>query len=370
MMRGGIERLFELMQSTLLERVAGRLRETIDRNREYTIVGNDNLYRAGFIDHHVFSSEHNRARALLADLLAAYDGVHIEEAVGGAWRDGPLGGSWVVSSSESALTPEPRPDAALRRLHRDLRLVHGIGPATECRLLRLGYAAIDDLVWNRRYSPAARRALAAIDCGDPAHVSRFCAARRGRSHPDVFLATELLDEEEHVYLDLETLGLFSRPVVLFGLARIRGGLIRIEQHLLRDPGHERGTLATVLDELGTGSLLITFNGRSFDVPFLAERAAYYGLGLDVPAHHLDLLPIARRLWRDGLPDCRLSTLETRILGVTRDDDLPSAMVPEFYTAYCRTGNPGPLLPILAHNRSDLVSMVRLVALLRGVCHAD
>src|SRR5665647_461333 len=94
--------------------VAARLRETIDGNREYTVVKNDNLFRASFVDRHVFSSEYGHARALLADLLAEYDGISIDEAVEGAWTDGPLGESWVASSSEPAPGPAPRPEAALR----------------------------------------------------------------------------------------------------------------------------------------------------------------------------------------------------------------------------------------------------------------
>ena len=58
-------------------------------------------------------------------------------------------------------------------------------------------------------------------------------------------------------------------------------------------------------------------------------------------------------------------LETEVLGVERQDDLPGWMVPEFYDIYRRTGNPGPLIPVVEHNRQDLVSLARLFALLRG-----
>lgn len=357
------------MAGAPLGRVASRLRETIDRNREYSVVENDNLFRASFVDRHVFSSEHGRARALLADLLTEYEGVSVDEAVTGAWRSSPGGESWVVSSTEPVPGPFSRPETALRLLRRDLRLVHGVGPALESRLSRRGYASIDDLVWHRRLAPAARWALDALDSGDPSRIARFCADRRGRSHPDFFLASDLCDEAGHVYLDLETLGLFSRPVILFGIARRRGAQVEVEQHLVRDPAHERGALASALEAIEDASLLVSFNGRSFDAPYLAERAAYYGLRLALPDNHLDLLPLARRLWRDRLADCRLCTVEAGVLGRERTDDLPSAMVPEFYTAYHRSGNPGPLLPILAHNREDLVSMVRLVTHLREVCCA-
>jgi len=66
-----------------------------------------------------------------------------------------------------------------------------------------------------------------------------------------------------------------------------------------------------------------------------------------------------------LPSCRLGSLETAVLHITRTDDLPSAMVPEFYETYMRTGNPGPLIPIVEHNRQDIISLARLFALLRG-----
>ncbi len=357
------------MDSVPLGRVAARLAETIDEHQEYTVVENDNIYRTSFIDRHLFSSEYGRARSLLTELLAAHDGADLEEVVDGESIDGPLGETWVVRSSEQVPRSSPAPGAALERLHQDLRLVHGVGPALETRLRRRGYGAIGDLRWHRRLAPAARGVLDTLDGADPTAIARLCTERHGASHPGVFLATELYGEDEHVYLDLETLGLFSRPVILFGIARLRSGIVEVEQHLVTDLDRERGALAAALAALGDGRLLVSFNGRAFDVPYLAERAAYYGLPHPAPPHHLDLLPISRRCWRDRLSDCRLGTIEAGVLGHDRGDDLPSAMVPEFYAAYQRTGNPGPLLPVLAHNREDLVSMVRIVARLREVCHA-
>ena len=81
--------------------------------------------------------------------------------------------------------------------------------------------------------------------------------------------------------------------------------------------------------------------------------------------HFDVLHFARRRWRDSLATCRLGALETGVLGVDRADDVPGRMVPEFYDTYQRTGNPGPLVPVVEHNRQDLVSLARLFAVLRG-----
>jgi uncharacterized protein YprB with RNaseH-like and TPR domain len=80
--------------------------------------------------------------------------------------------------------------------------------------------------------------------------------------------------------------------------------------------------------------------------------------------HFDILHSARRQWKRVMPDCRLTTLETRLFGIVRDGDIPSSMVPEFYATYLATGNAGPLVPIVSHNRQDLVTLTRLFFHLR------
>ena len=75
--------------------------------------------------------------------------------------------------------------------------------------------------------------------------------------------------------------------------------------------------------------------------------------------HFDVLHFSRRRWKDQLPSLRLSNLEREILGVSRDNDVPGQMVPEFYETYLRSGNPGPLVPIVRHNGQDVISLARL-----------
>lgn len=45
-------------------------------------------------------------------------------------------------------------------------------------------------------------------------------------------------------------------------------------------------------------------------------------------------------------------------GIERCDDVPSSKVPEFYRSYHETGNIGPLIPILEHNREDVVTLAK------------
>ena len=105
-----------------------------------------------------------------------------------------------------------------------------------------------------------------------------------------------------------------------------------------------------------GGAYISFNGKSFDIPYISERAAYYGMPVNLNQPHFDLLHFSRRRWAGSLPNVRLSTLERQILGISRAVDIPGSLVPEFYEAFLRTGNCGPLVPIVDHNRQDLISL--------------
>jgi hypothetical protein len=81
--------------------------------------------------------------------------------------------------------------------------------------------------------------------------------------------------------------------------------------------------------------------------------------------HFDVLHFSRQRWKGKFPSLRLAALEKEILGVYRSDDIPGQMVPEFYEAYLRSGNCGPLVPIVEHNRQDVVSLARIFFHLTG-----
>lgn len=174
----------------------------------------------------------------------------------------------------------------------------------------------------------------------------------------------LFGREQFLFLDLETLGIYQRPIILIGLAGAEGGSLVIRQYLLRSVEEELPALMAALRHMGRGKVFVTYNGRTFDIPYLRERCAYYGEHACLGHPHFDLLHPARRRWRDRFPDCRLMTLEKELFGVVREHDVPSALVPEFYETFLLTGNPGPLVPVVMHNRQDLISLARLFCLFR------
>ena len=139
---------------------------------------------------------------------------------------------------------------------------------------------------------------------------------------------------------------------------------------MREISEEPAALNAALEDLtGEGAAYVSFNGKSFDIPYIGERAAYYGMPVSLDRPHFDLLHFSRRRWGGDLPDCRLSTLEREVFGISREADIPGSLVPEFYEAFLRTGNCGPLVPIVEHNRQDLVTLGFLLSTLLGELHA-
>ncbi|MCB9535764.1 MAG: ribonuclease H-like domain-containing protein [Myxococcales bacterium] len=173
------------------------------------------------------------------------------------------------------------------------------------------------------------------------------------------------DLRRALFVDLETTGLaraMGTLPFLIGAAHVAGDQLVLEQWLLRDPDDEPAALADFGARLADADHLVTYNGRAFDLPLLQVR--YRGLGLGDPsadlAGHFDLLTAVRRLLKHRLPDCRLATVERHLLGLTRVDDAPGSEAPRRYRGYLFGDDPAPLLPIVAHNRDDILSMVTLV----------
>ncbi|HMK53905.1 MAG TPA: ribonuclease H-like domain-containing protein, partial [Methanobacteriaceae archaeon] len=91
---------------------------------------------------------------------------------------------------------------------------------------------------------------------------------------------------------------------------------------------------------------------------------HHHMDLDIPQDHLDLLYPSRNKWKSDLPNCQLQTLEKHLFGIERVDDVPGYLVPEFYKTYLKEGNIGPLIPIIEHNREDVITLIRLLSLIQ------
>lgn len=169
--------------------------------------------------------------------------------------------------------------------------------------------------------------------------------------------------EDVLFLDTETTGLSGGVgTVAFqvGLGYFTPAGFAVEQFLMRDYPDEEAMLDLLAARMKRFSVLCTFNGKTFDVPLLKTRFLMHRIRNDgIPTCHADVLFPARRLWKLRLKQCNLGTLETALLGVEREDDLPGALVPQTYFQYLKDRNFTPLIGILDHNRQDIVSLAQL-----------
>jgi hypothetical protein len=174
-----------------------------------------------------------------------------------------------------------------------------------------------------------------------------------------------VDPSTYLFLDTETSGLAGGTgtyVFLVGIGKYEQDGFHLYQFFLREPFEEKAHLAAILNCLVTGEILVTYNGKSFDAPLLNTRYILHG---DIPPLrsivHIDLLSIARRLWRDHLPSRRLGYVEKSILNVTRtEEDIPGWMIPSIYFDYLRTGDANPLKQVFYHNAMDVLSLAVLI----------
>ena len=170
-----------------------------------------------------------------------------------------------------------------------------------------------------------------------------------------------------LFLDIETCGLAGTGVFLVGTMFYHDCGLVFEQHLARDYAEEAAIVQAISERLDGAGVLVTFNGKSFDMNFLAERAAYHGVEMPPRApHHLDLLHESRRRWRKSLPNCRLQTLERCFCGRVRHGDIPGWAIPDAYHRFVAKGDARELRDILHHNLLDLLTMAELLcAVLTG-----
>lgn len=164
----------------------------------------------------------------------------------------------------------------------------------------------------------------------------------------------------HAYLDTETTGLTGGTGTQVFAAAVclpcPAGL-EVVQLFCPEPSAEPAFLFLLQQELGRAAQLATYNGACFDLPLLRTRWIMARMTGDF-AHpqHVDLLTLTRALFRQRLESCTLRTVEERLLGFEREDDLPGLLVPQAYFDYLRRGWSPLLEPALAHNRQDVRSL--------------
>jgi len=246
-----------------------------------------------------------------------------------------------------------------------------------------------------RYADTLTRCLPALAvlAADPSVAAAMRAPRTGRLEWSGDARRLLRDDRRRVgaptagpllFFDLETTGLSGGAgtlAFLVGCGYFEGDSFHTRQYFLSGYEAEHELLQHLADLTSRFNGLVTFNGRTFDVPLIDTRYLFHRLESPFSSlPHFDMLQPARRLWRrrggatrahrqrwsGGSPgdaaSCSLGALEEAILGVQRFDDVPGFEIPGRYFNYLRTGNLEPLQAVFEHNRLDLLSLAALTAI--------
>ncbi|MGC9517921.1 MAG: ribonuclease H-like domain-containing protein [Methanomicrobiales archaeon] len=294
-------------------------------------------------------------------LLVEYQDKKLDDLEGIGELETPAGPILNIRSSAKINFTLKDKKEALENLISDLKIIKGIGQATERKLKSEGYHTLNHLMEHPRYGKASTEIMETFSSENNKSIAATLTDRYPHSHPQILNTCSLCEKEDFVFMDIETLGLKSRPIILIGEAFLHKNRIIVNQYLLDELNQETGILYAHLSGMSDESVYVTFNGRSFDVPYIKDRLNYFQIDHKLDHHHLDLLHFSRRLWGNILPNCQLTTIEEHLLGMKRVDDVPGSLVPDFYKTYMETGNIGPLIPIIEHNREDVISLARIIS---------
>ncbi|MCX8062055.1 MAG: ribonuclease H-like domain-containing protein [Anaerolineales bacterium] len=184
-------------------------------------------------------------------------------------------------------------------------------------------------------------------------------------------STERLAIEDFLFIDVETSGEYGGVGVicfLVGIGRITKNELHLFQYLILHPEDEFSQLAELEKIFLSAKGIVTYNGKSFDLPLLQSRFQFHQIPLPTSdLLHIDLLHLSRRIWKNHLPSRTLRAMEATVLGIERSvNDIPGWMIPSIYRDYLLSQDASFLIPVLYHNKMDVYSLARLYLHIAGL----
>ncbi len=167
--------------------------------------------------------------------------------------------------------------------------------------------------------------------------------------------------EDVVFFDTETTGLShgaGNMVFLAGLGFLDGNRFVVRQYFVSNPSVEHRLIETVVDLFSKKRVVISYNGKCFDIPVIKTRCAMNGI-CEPDIEQIDLYHISRFIWKDRFKSFRLIDVEREVLGFKRKDDLPGSMAPFAYREFLLRGERKLLEKVFKHNLRDVYSLLKL-----------
>ncbi|MFQ5750954.1 MAG: ribonuclease H-like domain-containing protein [bacterium] len=173
-----------------------------------------------------------------------------------------------------------------------------------------------------------------------------------------------VDLKKVLFIDTETTGLSGGSGIcafLIGVGYFTENTFRLAQYFMNDFNNEYALLYDLNQFIANHQLLVSYNGKCYDIPLLESRNVFNQLKTPLSQIlHLDLLHAVRRLWKQSLPDCSLTTAERQLLRASRKGDVPGSLIPQIYFDYLRNKDARALKPVFYHNQQDILTMVALI----------
>ncbi len=173
------------------------------------------------------------------------------------------------------------------------------------------------------------------------------------------------DPRTAVFVDTETTGLMGgtgTTAFLVGVGSFHEDCFRLDQCFMRDFDDEEPVLRYLAERFAQAETLVSFNGKSFDLPLLRTRFISNRIPCRLDAlMHLDLVHASRRIWKSRLRDCSLGNIEREVMGIVRRGDVDSALIPQLWLDYLHTRDARPLRPVFYHHKMDILSLASLTA---------
>jgi uncharacterized protein len=229
------------------------------------------------------------------------------------------------------------------------------------------------LIIDRSYSPGHRHGHMSVADGLPPSNGIW---------PRLSLLADGASSSRLLFVDLETTGLAGGAgtyAFLVGCGWFEDGRFKVRQFFLASYLAERALLHALVDVASTAGAVVTYNGKSFDLPLVETRYTLHRMETPFAGlPHIDMLHPARRLWRGcegatagtfvdarreaaATSTCTLSVLEQALCGHVREGDVAGFEIPARYFQFVRTGDAGPIADVLEHNRLDLLSLALVTA---------
>lgn len=170
------------------------------------------------------------------------------------------------------------------------------------------------------------------------------------------------------FLDIETTGNnmgVGTFAFLVGVCYIKANTLFAEQYLLTSIDSEDMLLTVVKGILSRFKFFASYNGRSFDIPFLIGRYQYHQISPPQLNLHIDLYHLTKRIFASP-GGYRLTEIENYLLRRGRDVDLPSSLVPHAFFRFIKSGDTRTLRLAISHNRYDITSLPLLLTRLENM----